>query len=177
MRMDSAQKGQKVSVIADMKTRKTITLMHSQKMYMLNDMPATGKDKTAAKGDVKFVKTGKTEKILGRACEEWLYTFKQGKSSVWLAKGMGTFAGLMDGKNLSQDAWVKMAESKGLFPLKTVTETKGGKTMTMMATDIQEKTLGAGLFEPPADYKKMGMPKVDMGEALKKNIPGVKLPF
>jgi hypothetical protein len=177
MRMDMGKSGQKISAIVDMKTRKTITLMHAQKMYMLNNIPEPGKEKGGAKPEGKFEKTGNTEKILGRTCEEWLYTGKHGKTHTWLTKGMGVFAGMMNGKNLSQDAWVKMAETQGLFPLKTVTETKDGKTVTMVATDIQEKTLSADLFEAPKDYKKFGMPKVDMGEAVKQSIPGVKLPF
>jgi hypothetical protein len=177
LRMDSGKSGQKISAIIDMKSRKVITLMHAQKMYMLSDVPEPGKEKSGAKPEGKFEKTGKTEKILGRTCEEWLYTGKHGKTSTWLTKGMGVFAGMMSGKNLSQDAWVTMAETQGLFPLKTVTQTKGGKTVTMVATDIQEKTLSANLFEAPKDYKKFGMPKVDMGEAVKKSIPGVKLPF
>jgi hypothetical protein len=177
MRVDMGKKGQKFSSIVDMKTRKSITLMHENKMYMTGDIPEPGKEKGKAKPEGKLVKTGNSEKILGRTCEEWLYTDKHGKTRIWLAKGMGVFAGMMKGNSLSRDAWVKLAESKGMFPLKTVSETKDGKTFTMVATDIQEKSLGDDLFKAPKNYKPMQMPKVDMGEALKNQAPKVKLPF
>ncbi len=163
---------------------KTITiLMPEQKRYMVQDL--TDYKKMASQAQGKFSDTGNSETILGHNCEEYLYESKSGQAHIWLASNLGFFGGLFQGpasKSGSMDAWVKMAQDKGLFPIKSVYNgTDGKEKSTMTATKISKQTVDDSNFQVPPDYKELKMPKVDMSQLApnagnmpmpKVNIPG-----
>lgn len=155
LKMDSVAKGHESSMIMDMNTHQMMTVMPQQKMYMTMAMPEGDKTKKPMEG--KFYKSGKTQVILGKTCEEWIYEGKNGQGSVWCAAGMGNFMA-MGKPGSSANYWADVVKAKGLFPLKVVYKDKTGNVaMTMEATKIEEKSLDEFLFEPPAGYKKLDM--------------------
>lgn len=162
--------------------KKTITiLMPEQKMYMVQNV--TDYKKLASQANGKFTDTGNSETILGYKCEEYLYKSKSGLAHIWLASKLGYFGGMLQGQSGGMDAWVKMAQDKGLFPLKTVnTDNNGKEKFTMTATKVSKEPVDDSNFQVPSDYKEMQMPKMDMGQMAPKagdiqmpkvNIPGL----
>ena len=152
--------GNEMSSIMDMSAKTVITLMHKHKMYMTYKMDnafATG-----AKHPLggKFYKASGSKTILGYSCEHWIYEGKTGKTDMWLTTGLGVFLGLSGGKTDASgaDDWVKAVKAKGLFPLEMDSTGKDNKTMSIVATKVEPKSLSDSLFEVPAGYKKMNMP-------------------
>jgi hypothetical protein len=179
-----------MSMIMDMTAKKSIMLMHQQKMYSTHEMGDLAKK--APKFEGKFYKASGSKTILGHDCQHWVYEGKSGKSDIWAATGMGSFMGLGGGKpgSASVEDWIKAVKTKGLFPLETVYTNKEGKqVMTMTATKVEKQSLSASLFTVPSDYKKMPSMEELMGSkgaASQKGskkpknddpLSGVKLPF
>lgn len=163
IRINTSMKGHDGAMIMDLSTRKMMMLMPEQKKYTETEI-RNPKGKSG-KPEGKISKTGKTEVILGRKCEEWLYEGKTGQSSIWAVSGMGNFMAMGGRPGDSSNAWAEAVKSKGLFPLRmTYTDKSGNTEMTMEATKIDEKSLDAALFEVPAGYEKIEMPGFgDMG--------------
>jgi hypothetical protein len=174
LRFNVSQKAHAAAGIADLGAKTMIILMPEQKMYMSQPFPDY--KKVAAKAQGKFSDTGKTENILGYTCEEYIYTSTNGTAHVWLAKGIGLFEGLFQGKPSDLDSWVAQVKSKGLFPLKSSYQDKdGNEKSSMLATKVSKGAVDDSVFVPPADYKEMKMPKVDMSQ-LGSSMSGVKIP-
>lgn len=166
-----AMGGGKMAMIIDGERRKMITLMPGQKSYMemsLDDMLSRAKAmQGASSGEVKAVKTGKTETINGWKCEELKVT--QGTDidlSVWLTKDVK-----VDPKEwlaFNRDFQTNDPLSQALdpskvdgFPVKATGRVKqGGQSseMTMEVVSVDDKAPPADSFAPPAGYQKMEMP-------------------
>lgn len=158
-RVNMTENGHEMSTIMDLGSKKVITLMHKQKMYMVHNMDKAMAEASKHKPEGKFSKVSGSKTILGYSCDHYVYEGKNGKTDFWGAKGLGAFMG-MGGQGKAED-WISAIKGKGLFPLELDTTGQNDKTMTMKATKVEKKSLGSSLFEPPAGYKKMDMP--DMG--------------
>lgn len=148
-------------------------LMPSERMYMVMPMrggPAQQGDGAEAK-EIKIEKTGRTEKILGYDCEEWLMTDKGESTALWVTEQLGAFMGLgggnpmggmMGGRKAKADgaAWEKLLKGKkGWFPLRVVSrDARGKEKFRLEAKKIEAGTLPADLFAPPAGFQKFAMP-------------------
>ncbi len=178
LRFNGSEKMQNAAGIMDMDSKTMTLLMPKQKMFMKNQL--TDYKKLGDKAQGKFSDTGRSDTILGYTCEEYLYQTKTGEAHVWLASNLGVFAGL-GGKADAMDSWVKVAQEKGLFPLKSVYKDQNGKEKsTMTATKVSKQSVDDSNFQVPADYKEMKMPNVDMGQLAPKagdiQMPKVKIP-
>jgi hypothetical protein len=167
-RTNMSHEGNDMSTIMDMGKKTATTLMHKQKMYMTHtlDKAMTSAGKHQASG--KFYKASGAKTILGRSCEHWIYEGNTGKTDMWLASGLGVFMGWNQGGSgkVAVDDWVKSVKGRGLFPMEIDSMGKEGKTMTMLVTNLEEKSLSSDLFEVPAGYKKMPSFE-DMGKKMK----------
>lgn len=147
-----------------------------KEIYVLMDSPEMGgkiymkqgiKDdagKAAKKGEAEptLTASGKTEKILGYVATEFISTTSNGEtSSIWLAKGLGSFlfaspdAG---GKGGKSPAWANLLKDGVGFPLRVVVNDKQGKESSRMeVTNIEKATLPASLFSLDG-YQEFKMP-------------------
>lgn len=148
-------------------------LMPSERMYMVMPMrggPAQQGDSGETK-DMKIEKTGRTEKILGYDCEEWLMTDKGESTTLWVTEQLGTFMGLGGGNPMGGmmgsrkaktegSAWEKLLkDKKGWFPLRvTSRDARGKEKFRLEAKKVEPGTLPADLFAPPAGFQKFAMP-------------------
>jgi hypothetical protein len=158
------QPGRKAAILMDAKENKSIMLMDQMKMYM--DLPAPPQaDSTMPKPEI--TKTGKTQKILGYNCQQFLVKEGDRQSDVWVTKQLGRFQmlrmGGRGGKGNSE-AWQKMIGSEGGFPLLAITKEGDSQVSKMEATKVDKKSLDASLFKIPEGYKKfdasmMGRPR------------------
>ena len=163
-------------MIMDFGKKEMTILMNEERMYMVHplkpsDIPQEIKDKPAADPDVEV--TGKTEKILGYLCNQILVKDGKTVTEMWVAEGLGMFAGLgnqggggMFGKKKggaeSAAKWEKALKGKGGFPLRVVTRDSAGKeTYKMEAKKIEKGGVTDADFLPPKDFQKFEMP--DMG--------------
>ncbi len=166
-RVDMNENDHHMAMIMDMGEKKMIMLMEKQKMYSVTKLdPGLVAKKVDAKINGKFYKASGTKTILGYSCDHYVYEGKSGKSDIWGATGIGTFLGMSGGAPGSNkvEEWVKALKGKGMFPLEMDHTSADGKTMTMLATKVEETSLSADLFEIPAGYKKMP----DYSEMMKK---------
>lgn len=166
-RMEMTMKGHHVVDIIDFPAKKIYMLMPDRKMVMTTAIPDV--KRAQSKADEKMVETGKTKMILGRETHEWKSTDKNGTTSIWAAKGMGTFMmGSGPGGKAPDTSWEAAVQKAGLFPLEMDSkENKDG--MSMVATKIESKHLDNSLFTVPPDYK-------DMGAMMQGMAPGVAMP-
>ena len=139
MRMDMNQRGMNMSMITDLKNKKSYMLMVDQKMYMehaLNDQnmrqgPGARMPKFEPECDPDHFtcKSAGTETVNGRLCEKWVYT----------AKDAGNEAE-------NQTVWV---DTKIHTPVRVVM----GDGSQMDFTNIKEGTQDANLFKVPDGFQ------------------------
>jgi hypothetical protein len=154
-------------VIIDMEAREITMIMTAQKMYTTITLPPSNSS-TLGKGT--FTDTGRSDVILGKTCEEWLYQGPKGSSSVWGAHGLGNFFAFGGRPNDPSAAWADAVKHNGLFPLKVISKDADGNVMmTMEATKITPGTLEASLFQVPAGFNKMDLG--DMGAMMGQHPP------
>lgn len=177
VRMDLAGQAGMGGMIMDTDKKEMITIMDSEKMYMVMAMPELDTTKAGKQDDVKLEKTGETEKILGYKAEKYISTAEGVKTELWLAEGIGSFTAMGNGGGMGKrkgapQAWERALAGKELFPLRVVGLDKAGKeTFRMETTAINKQTLPDSLFTPPAGYQKFDMG--GMGGMLKGMIPGI----
>jgi Domain of unknown function (DUF4412) len=167
------------SEIMDLPHHQITTLMHQQKAYIVRTLPDAGSmsDHAAAAGgaaaeqtvhDPDVQATGKTEKILGYTCNQFLIKDGDKTTELWLAPDLGTFAGLGQGggnpfahqKNTALEAkWERLFKGKAGFPMRVITHDGSGKeTFKLEATKVEKGGVSAADFAPPPDYQKFQMP-------------------
>lgn len=178
LRMEVGGQKESAGMIMDLAKKEMITIMDSEKMYMVMPIPD---EEVAPKGtkqdDVKLEKTGQTEKILGYTAEKYISTTNGEKTELWLAEGIGAFSAMgspnMGKKKSGTAAWERALAGKDLFPLRVVGLDKAGKeNFRMETTAINKQSLPDSLFTPPAGYQKFDMG--GMGGMMKgMGIPGI----
>lgn len=179
LRMEVGGQKESAGMIMDMTKKEMITIMDSEKMYMVMPIPDEEAPKGGKQEEVKLEKTGQKEKILGYTAEKYISTSNGEKTELWLAEGIGAFAGMGGQGNMGKRkgsasaAWEKALAGKDLFPLRVVNLDKGGKEIFRMETTaINKQSLPDSLFSPPAGYQKFDMG--GMGGMLKgMGIPGI----
>lgn len=163
------------AMIMDWEKQEMIVLMPEQQMYMV--MPLKKPQAAAARPqpaapEQKVEKTGRTEKILGYLCEEYVTTEGGQTTEMWITEELGTFAGLGGGnpmagmmggggpKTAAPSTWEKALQGKkGAFPLRVVSrDAKGKETFRLEAKKIEPGTLPDSDFAPPAGFQKFAMP-------------------
>ncbi|MGB2868227.1 MAG: DUF4412 domain-containing protein [Bacteroidota bacterium] len=158
MEFEGGRRGPMV-MLRNNKEDKTIVLMSEMKSYMEMTMPQVPKDKEGAPVKGKVTKTGKTEKILGYDCDQFIVKNEDKETEVWAAKGIGKFMRMSGPRQQNVYRWENESEFKDYFPLRVVSRaTEDEKESSMEVTKIEKKSLNAALFKIPEDFKKMEMP-------------------
>ena len=138
MRTEVTAPNGKMIVIVDLKTDKMLFLMPEQKLYMDSGgmAGAMGMDDMPKIGELpKDAKKVGTEKLKGYRCEIYeMQRPEMGKTKFWWVKKLG-------------------------MPIKSLSETPMGKASTEL-DNIKEGAQPAKLFQVPAGYTKMNMPKM-----------------
>ncbi|MBF8249368.1 MAG: hypothetical protein HW374_2168 [Bacteroidetes bacterium] len=134
IRMEMQSPRGEMTMIMDSKNKKTIILMPQMQSYMERSMDVPAQPAGDAKKS-EITKTGKTEKILGYDCEQFIMKGEKGQTEMWAAKGLGTF--MRPG----------MGGPGGRM----------GGPGGMEATKIEKKELDAALFKVPEGWQKMDM--------------------
>jgi len=178
IRMEMQSPRGEMTMIMDSKNKKTIILMPQMQSYMERSMDVPAQSAGDAKKS-EITKTGKTEKILGYDCEQFIMKGEKGETEMWAAKGLGTFmrpgmggpggrrggpgggsGGMRGGMGGGQTpaAWEEEFRSKGYFPMRVVSVGADGKEESRLeATKIEKKELDAALFKVPEGWQKMDM--------------------
>jgi hypothetical protein len=159
-------------MVYDMKSMKMITLMEAQKMAMTMDMKKIAEQavaKTGATekdaGNVKITKTGKTEKILGYACEQYRISSDKSESLVWVTGELGSGFG-----NYAQSMAMAMGggkAKKGLgFP-----DMKGVANGIMLKMEATDPSTGDVMRMEATSVNKDGK-KINISGYTMMNMPG-----
>lgn len=161
------------AMIMDWEKQEMTVLMTEQQMYMV--MPLK-KPQAAARAqqnapEQKIEKTGRTEKILGYTCDEYVTSEGGQTTEMWITEELGSFGGLGGGnpmggmmgggqKSAVPSSWERALQGKkGAFPLRVVSrDAKGKETFRLEAKKIEPGTLPDTLFAPPAGFQKFAMP-------------------
>jgi hypothetical protein len=105
-------------------------------------------------------KTGKTETIAGRSCEEWTVKDPSGKhTDVCIAEGLAYFD--LDAlRSGGGSAWNQKLREKKMFALRSIEFDATGKEISRTeATRIEKKKMDDAMFQVPADYRRMTPPR------------------
>ncbi|MDD3179981.1 MAG: DUF4412 domain-containing protein [Opitutaceae bacterium] len=177
-RIDMAvSKGQKIGSIIDLAQREVTVLMPQQQMFMVMPIKEAVEAAQRQIPEGKLEKTGRTGQVLGYLCQ--ILTLKaDGKiTEIWLAEGLGSFAGLgggggpMGGNTPSQSVWEQALAGVAGFPLRVVEkDAQGNETFRLEATKVDKTPQPDSLFALPAGYQKF-----DLG-GMMQGLPG-GMPF
>jgi hypothetical protein len=157
VRMDPQDARQEMFMVMDVDSKTMTMVMPGENMYMVFDIPDAEGD--AAAPEVQPVNTGRTDVVAGRKCEIWTMKERGDEFEMCVARDMGTF--MSGGGPMSRSAspaWQRELRRGGFFPLRVIEKGKPGNGAVLLATKIEQKSLDAGMFEPPAGAKKMSMP-------------------
>jgi hypothetical protein len=163
------------AMIMDGATQEMTVLMPAQRMYMVMPMHGVAKPggTESPTQQQKVEKTGRTEKILGYDCEEYVMSDKGQSTEMWITDQLGSFmglsggnpmAGLVGGKAKAEaSGWEQALKGKqGAFPLRVVSrDPKGKEIFRLEAKSVKPENLGDELFKAPEGFQKFSMPGMD----------------
>src|SRR5262245_55526251 len=177
----SAQTG---VILMDLSSGTQTMLIQQNKTYMtLNLVEMAGQmmsGKDLSNDFRKVTATDRTETVAGHTCQYWRIGDKQ-DTEICMAKGLGYYGGggqaggILDKlKNLALgDKMKKQIEADpelakfvegGAFPLK-LSQIENGQSKTIMeVTRIDRKSRDDAIFNVPADYKQMEVPRMLAGK-------------
>ncbi|NLT49536.1 MAG: DUF4412 domain-containing protein [Ignavibacteria bacterium] len=150
-------------VVMIMKGKDILILMPGQKMYMKfpSDMMSKKGNNTEEKEfspeDLPKFKTGKSKKINGYNCDQYIITDENNTVELWATKELGNFFFLEapdGGEKSIQSAFNNM----GFVPMIIISKNKAGKEeMKMEATEIKKMSIESSMFDVPGNYKEFDM--------------------
>ncbi|MEI8311424.1 MAG: DUF4412 domain-containing protein [Verrucomicrobiota bacterium] len=165
--------GGKVSMIVDGKDGGMVSLMHEQKIAvplsaavqkMAGQM--AGGAGTDPADPAQFQGTGRTETMIGLACEEFTGTISGQKISTWITKDVPEYKGLAE-QLQSIAPQLKQYQSPlsgnpALQGLPVLTEITGqnGKKTTIRVQAISRDGIADSEFKIPDGYRKMEIPQI-----------------
>lgn len=168
VRMDLRSEGGTMSMIVHSAKRQLIMLMADQQMYMVLPLEMPGGEGGEG-GESPIKKTGRTTKILGYTCAEWVMVEESQTTAFWVTDQLGSFVGLgsdnpmggMGGEQGSGRAWESaLKKEEGFFPLRVITrDSQGQQTFRLEARQLVPGRLPESLFSPPRSWQKFEMPQ------------------
>ena len=162
--------------VVDYKAKKAYIIMDERKQYRVQDLNLKEMKQVIEKEREQkgFVKTGRTEKILGYECEEYRSKYLKGEIEIWVTSSLGPLAGFYGlGKDSENSVWEQFLSSKGYLPLRILDTQSSGKESTHLeAIEVTQKNLPAALFEIPKDYQFFDPPQIFNKKELLKKIIG-----
>ena len=164
MRLDLQAEGQSMATIVDLNKMESIMIMPAQQIYMVMSLKNAAAQAANGADDATIENTGITEKILGYTCTKYLIKSKGDITELWATEELGTFvnvstlSSLNQRKGKVQAAWESVLKGKNLFPLRVVGLKANGKAnFRMEILAVEQKSLPASLFQPPAGFQRMDM--------------------
>ena len=168
IRMDTyAGQPQALSTITDLNTGETITLLHTQKLYLKSSIQLVKKTKSSGSASQAPVPqpTGKTQKVGDYDTELYSWSNSRGiTGTVWVAKNFPDYAriradyAMLDKTpGADTDATPALSALPGMAVRSQVTG--GGQTITMALISAREEPLDASVFVIPRDYREVPKPK------------------
>ena len=141
-----------------MKDSSVYVVMPQQKMYMTIDAKQKnmmGSDPLQNLNDSqKPVATGKTKKINGYNCKEYIIDNEDGKTIIWATDEFINFPGFAGD---SDDNIKKALGMDRFFPMVVIANEKGVQVQ-MEVESIKEESISNDKFALPKDFKEMKMP-------------------
>ena len=185
MRMDQSNtRGGEFSVVLDMATHDSITLMPKLKMFLKRSgaevrAQIEASKKNEATNDVNLlpapcVDTGKTDKVAGSDTEIYTWSGAYGISkTLWVATNFPNYESIrkeiakIDQFNITgphRNVQPEMSRLPGMV-LKTES-IGGGKTNTIYTVSVKQEPVDPALFELPPDYTPWKSPTATPGGAV-----------
>lgn len=143
-------------MLVDTKKNTVVALSPERKMYI--DVPNRRKSSDTP---TQVSPTGKTQKINGYECEEWLVNSDEDgrKVSYWVAKNDFDFfvpmLKTLNRKDKMALYYMSLPNADGTFPMKGTEVKSDGMELTRLeVTKVEKSALSADMFEIPEGYTK-----------------------
>ena len=120
--------------------------------------PSGGEDKSVPKP----TKTGKSKKILGYSCSQFVFKRPGEETNIWATKDLGNLFNAIS-KALGEEPgespydWTSELTKMGYFPLISSTKIDGAVVESQEVTKIEKKMLSEELFALPSGYQRRGV--------------------
>jgi hypothetical protein len=165
---------QAISLITDLKTGDTITLLHNQKMFVKASGALTKQTNPASNGVTTNTApkppvpraTGQTQKVGSYDTDLYKWSNSRGiTGTAWVAKNFPDYAriqadlAVLDKSPGGADNDMNPALSQLPGMLVRSQVTGGGQTITVALISAKEEPVDASLFQTPANYKELPQPK------------------
>jgi hypothetical protein len=147
------------SMIYDGDKKAMIIIMNEQKMYMEMPIdPMNEMSNNESTGAEYFVKTGKSQDVLGYSCDEFEFKDQNNKGFALMTKELGGFMFMDDPESGGSTEWQKEIMNEGYFPMLVKEENSSGELKTVFkVVDLKKMKLDDNMFSAPPGYSKFDM--------------------
>ena len=177
IRTELSADGHKIATITDEAKHEIATLIPEQSQYLILSTDVVGAklvpDYELNNAEIK--ETGRTETILGYPCREIIVKNLRETTELWVTRDIGTFVGMGQGSSMPMGGgvggvnpalgrvWEEILRQQGGFPLRVISRNPAKQqTFRLDATKIEAVPQPSTLFNIPAGYKKIELPKRPM---------------
>lgn len=138
-------------------SKKLVTALYPERRLY---MDVTNK-KAATPINPEVIETGKTKKMLGYECKEWLVRSKEDDTEIsyWVTDNdFGFYLDMLSTLNRKDKLpryYLQIKGTEGMFTMEGIERTLDGKVRThLVVTKIEDRKLRGALFEIPKGYSK-----------------------
>lgn len=132
--------------------------------------PMAGAKRTLRRGEVEFTATGETTNLLGCTCSRYEIRDRRNVMEVWATDQLIPFHPWQPnvpprdilGRKSVDENWAELLQERKLFPLIATLKTESGESILFefkVSAITPEKGGDETLFQPPADYHEMHVPR------------------
>ncbi len=157
-----------MTMIMDFEANAMVMVMEDQKMVNVMSLDKMGniQDADTVSSNATIKKTGKTKKILGHTCDEYLITSDNMEGSLWIAPDLESFSKVMY-KNIGGNAALannpSLKDMKGMMMEMDMTvqdeKGKGSSKLEMQIVSLDQATISFIM----SDYQKLSFGGMGMG--------------
>lgn len=156
-----------VDAIIDTTDKKATILFNDKKEFVEVDLGKLAQKAKARLENVDVERTGRTDTVSGRQCEEWQIKDRDYQVNACVAKGAPYFDldALEQSANFKAPSWVHRVVDEGYIPLRVNVSDASGKSLASSQVTETSRKVEPSRFEVPVGYRKAdasklpGMPK------------------
>lgn len=151
-----------IDAIIDTKDKTATILLNEKKEFVEVDLGKLAQKAKTRLENVDVERTGRTDTVSGRQCEEWKIKDREYQVNACVTKGAPYFDldALEKQASFKAPSWVHRVVDEGYIPLRVnIVDAKGKSLASSQVTDASRK-VEASKFEVPVGYKKVDASKL-----------------
>ena len=156
------KKAKGIDAIIDTDDKTATVLLNDRREFVEIDLEQLGKRAAARLAEAKVEKTGKTDTVGGRECEQWTIEDRAVHVTACVVKGAPYFdlEALEDRLSFTAPAWLRQIVDAGYVPLRVSVADDKGTPIGSTKVSEWSQDVDASKFDIPVGYKKVDASKL-----------------